>query len=154
MKLNKNTYAMHMTPSKFVEFAWAMDFVISSADSERLDANFMDEVTALAEKKGVDVQYLDFAQYSNGVEAITAEENAPFLHALEDGTKQRLLWFDNCDSLASLDFSLTYSIRSLLTTRFNGMVQSVFIARKEALQLLFCDNRAAFYQSNISITDA
>lgn len=51
MNLNKNSSAMRMTPSKFVEFAWAMDFVISSADSERLDANFIDEVTVLAEKK-------------------------------------------------------------------------------------------------------
>jgi hypothetical protein len=156
MRLNKDTPIppMHMTPSRFVEFAWSIDLVIISADSERLDENFIDEVTVLAELKDVDVQYLDFAQYNNPLEAITADENALFLNAIEEGTKPRLLWFDNCDSLAALDVSLTYSIRSVLTTRSNGMVQSVFIARKEALQLLFCDNRAAFYQSNTSITDA
>jgi hypothetical protein len=152
---NKDTAIppMRMTPSQFVEFAWSMDFVVISADSARLDANFIDEVTLRAEQQGVEVQYLDFAQYSNAVEAITAKENAPFLNALEDGTKPRLLWFDNCESLAALDVNLTYSIRSVLTTRSNGMVQSVFITRKEALQLLFCDKQAAFYQSNTSITD-
>ncbi|MCG7585646.1 hypothetical protein [Photobacterium sp. OFAV2-7] len=143
---------MKITAKQLVEYAWDMNFQIMSADSYLLRDGFIEETSEIARKVGVDVHYLDFSLYDNPVEALTSLENKSFLHAIEDGTRPRLLWFDNCDCLAPLSCSLTYSLRSLLTTRSTNNVQCVFIARKEALELMFSNHSAAFYHSNFSIT--
>lgn len=67
---NTEPSSMRMTAAQFIESAWRLDFSIVSADSDKLDANFVAEVTMLAKQKGIDVQYLNFSQYSSPVQAI------------------------------------------------------------------------------------
>ena len=142
-----------MTPSKFIENSWELDFVISSADIAKLDVNFISELITVARTAGIVVYRIDFSKYSSPTEAMNAEENTSFVAAVNNESEyETLLLFDNCDSLAPLDEDITFTLREILTTRFSGMTQSVFIARKESLELLFCDSNAAFYQSSHSIT--
>lgn len=144
---------MRITPKRFIEGAWLMNFGIISADVAVLERSFIAEATALAKAEGVDVQYLDFSKYEDPINALTANENIDFINGIEDDSKPRLLWFDNCDALAPLDVNLTFSLRSVLTTRYDGNVQAVFIASNNSLNLLFSNDRAAFYQSDFRITD-
>ncbi|MGF1756655.1 hypothetical protein L4D76_01645 [Photobacterium sagamiensis] len=144
---------MRITAERFIDCAWILDLRIISADSSLMDHRFIDEASKLAKAKEIDVQYLDFSRYNSAEEALTSHDNADFRNAIEDGTKPRLLWFYNCDSLAPLSCALTYSLRSVLTTRLTNNVQSVFIAKKTSLNLIFNNHDAAFYQSNFSITE-
>ena len=143
---------MRTTPKRFIDIAWMMDFGIISADAAELDHNFITETSAWARAEGIDVQYLNFAQYESPIKALSANENVGFLNGIEDSSKERLLWFDNCDSLAPLDINLTFSLRSILTTRYDGNVQAVFIASNDSLKLLFSNDQAAFYHSDFRIT--
>ncbi|MFT6905946.1 MAG: hypothetical protein ACJAS1_002609 [Oleiphilaceae bacterium] len=144
---------MTMTAERFIDCAWLLDFKIISAESSLLDGNFITQVSSIAKSKGIDVQYLDFSCYKNPTKALTSPENESFLKAIEDGSQPRLLLFNNCDSLSPLSCSLTYSLRSVLTTRMSNNVQSVFVARQTSLDLMFTDSRAAFYHSNHTITE-
>lgn len=142
----------HTTPDNFIKFAWELDFRISTADSALLDPSFVKNVNLLAQRNGIGVYYLDFSMYENAVEALSAKENAEFTKAIEDGSQNSVLWFMNCESLAPLDVDVTYSLRSILTTRQSNNTQSVFIAKKEALQQMFTNHKAAFYQSHFPLT--
>lgn len=143
-----------MKPSKFIKNAWKLDFVISSADIAKLDVDFISNLMILAEDNDICVHRIDFSKYSDAYEAIRAEENTSFVAAVTtEHESKTLLLFDNCDNLSALDVDLTYTLREILTTRLSGMTQSVFIAQKKSIELLFCDNSAAFYQSSFSITD-
>lgn len=144
------TQVMTITAERFVKCAWTLDFRITSAESRLLDSDFISTATALAQANEINVQYIDFSCYRSPEVALAS--NTSFLNAVEDGTKPRLLWFDNCDCLAPLDCSLTYSLRSLLTTRQSSNIQSVFIARQSSLELMFFNHEGAFFQSNFSIT--
>ncbi|PTO98053.1 hypothetical protein CWN88_20690 [Vibrio splendidus] len=129
-----------------------MDFRISTADSAALHPDFIEVVTLLAEKKDICVHYLDFSEYDNAVTALSAEENCAFLEAIENGKKKSLLWFVNCDSLAPLNIDVTYSLRTILTTRPGNNTQSVFIATKASLLKMFANPKAPFYQSHFRLT--
>lgn len=132
--------------------AWEMDFRISTADSSVLQSDFIRNVTLLAEKKGIDVHYLDFSEYDTAIAALSAKENSNFLEAIEKESKKTLLWFDNCESLAPLNVGITYSLRTILTTRQGSNTQSVFIASKDSLLKMFADRQAPFYQSHFRLT--
>jgi hypothetical protein len=143
----------HVKPEKFLANAWKLDLVIASADVAKLDIDFVSELIALSEEEGIVVHRIDFSKYHDATEAMNAEENASFSAAVSNEAEhETLLLFDNCDTLASLDENLTFTLREILTTRFSGMTQSVFIARNESIELLFCNSDAAFYQSNYPIT--
>ena len=142
---------MTLTAKRFVECAWLLDLRIVSADSNLIDRYFIPTATTLALQKGVDVQYIDFSCYSSPEAAL--ESNMSFLMAIEASTQPRLLWFDNCDCLAPLDCSLTFTLRSQLTALQSNNIQSVFVARQSSLDQMFGDKEAAFYQSNFPITN-
>lgn len=143
----------HMTPSKFISSAWELDFVISSADVAKLHVDFISNLIALARADDIDVHRIDFSKYNGAYAAMKAEDSALFGAAVSTEPKNKtLLLFDNCDCLSALNIDLTFYLREVLTTRFSGKTQSIFVARKKSLELLFCDSNAAFYQSNFSIT--
>ena len=142
----------HITAENFVLHAWDMNYRISSADSAILGPDFIQNTSLLAKEKGVAVHYLDFSKYDTAEAALNAKENSEFLEAIENGNKQSLLWFVNCESLAPLNVNVTYSLRTILTTRQGNNTQSVFIADKTALLKMFADHNAPFYQSNFSVT--
>ncbi|CAH6832593.1 conserved hypothetical protein [Vibrio chagasii] len=141
-----------ITPEIFVLNAWDMDFRISTADSSVIPPDFVKIVTLLAEKKDISVHYLDFSEYDSAVAALSAKENSGFLDAIENGEKKSLLWFVNCDSLAPLNIDVTYSLRTILTTRQGNNTQSVFIATKTSLLEMFANPKAPFYQSHFRLT--
>jgi len=138
---------MKLTPERFIEMAWSINLSIISADKDLLDVDFIEKTTILAEKEGIDVLYLDFSSYDSIEHVLTSPENTAFFDAIQSATKPTLLWFDNCDMLAPLNCDFTYRLRSVLTTRFDGVIQSVFIAKNESLRLMFNSYRAAFYHS-------
>ena len=138
---------MKLTPERFIEMAWSINLSIISADKELLGVDFIEKTTILAEKEGIDVLYLDFFSYESIEHVLTSTENSTFFDAIQSASKPTLLWFDNCDMLAPLDCDFTYRLRSVLTTRFDGVIQSVFIAKNESLRLMFNNCRAAFYHS-------
>ena len=142
----------HTTPENFVKFAWELNLRVSTADSRLLDPYFIRNATELAKKNDIEVYYLDFSHYKTAIEALSAKENAEFIAAIDDDSKQSLLWFVNCESLAPLDVDITYSLRTTLTTRQSNNTQSVFIAKKEALKQMFTNHQAAFYQSHFPLT--
>ncbi|CAM2890382.1 hypothetical protein [Vibrio diazotrophicus] len=142
----------HITPHNFVRFAWEMDFRISIADSDVLHTDFIQNVTLLAKQKNIEVHYLDFSKYDTASSALSAKENSDFLAAIEDGSKKSLLWFVNCESLAPLYVDVTYSLRTILTTRQVNNTQSVFIANKASLLNMFANREAPFYQSHFMLT--
>ncbi len=154
--MNKNkerSFPEHqITPEIFVLNAWDMDFRISTADSSVIHPDFIKIVTLLAEKKDISVHYLDFSEYDTAVTALSAKENSGFLDAIENGGKKSLLWFVNCDSLAPLNIDVTYSLRTILTTRQGKNTQSVFIATKTSLLKMFANPKAPFYQSHFMLT--
>ncbi|CAK1826604.1 conserved hypothetical protein [Vibrio crassostreae] len=155
-KLDKNKESPlpenHITPELFVQHAWDMDFRISAADSAVIHSDFIKHASILADKEGIDVHYLDFSEYDTAAAALSAKENSGFLEALEDGSKKSLLWFVNCDSLAPLNVAVTYSLRTALTTRQTNKTQSVFIATKASLLMMFANREAPFYQSHFRLT--
>lgn len=135
-----------------MRFAWDMDFRISIADSEALHIDFIKKTSLLATQNNVDVHYLDFSKYDTASSALYAKENSGFLAAIENGSKKSLLWFVNCESLAPLHVDVTYSLRTILTTRQSSNTQSVFIANKTALLDMFANRQAPFYQSHFRLT--
>ena len=141
-----------LTPEAFALNAWDMDFRISTADSSIISPSFIEIVALLVEDKGIRVHYLDFSEYETADAALSAKENSTFLNAIEDGNKKSLLWFVNCDSLAPLDVGVTYSLRTVLTTRKESNIQSVFVASKPSLLMMFANREAPFYQSHFRIT--
>ena len=152
-KNKKSTLHEHqITPETFVHNAWDMDFRISTADSSIIHPDFIKVATLIAEKKDINVHYLDFSEYSNAATALSAKENLGFLEAIENGSKKSLLWFVNCDSLAPLNIDVTYSLRTVLTTRQGSNTQSVFIANKASLLKMFANPKAPFYQSHFMLT--
>ncbi|MFS1918729.1 MULTISPECIES: hypothetical protein [unclassified Vibrio] len=152
-KNKKSTLHEHqITPETFVHNAWDMDFRISTADSSIIHPDFIKVATLIAEKKDISVHYLDFSEYSNAATALSAKENLGFLEAIENGSKKSLLWFVNCDSLAPLNIDVTYSLRTVLTTRQGNNTQSVFIANKASLLKMFANPKAPFYQSHFRLT--
>lgn len=150
--MNKSKAEHHITPENFVRFAWDMDFRISIADSEALHIDFIKKTSLLATQNNVDVHYLDFSKYDTASSALYAKENSGFLAAIENGSKKSLLWFVNCESLAPLHVDVTYSLRTILTTRQSSNTQSVFIANKTALLDMFANRQAPFYQSHFRLT--
>lgn len=144
---------LELTPERFIEAAWDINIGILSAEKERLRSDFIARATTLAESEGINVLYLDFSRYESIEEVLASSENDAFFEAIRSISKPTLLWFDNCDMLAPLDCSFTYHLRSILTTRVDGLVQSMFIANYDSLQLLFRNRRAAFYRSSMHITD-
>ncbi|MEZ8437762.1 MULTISPECIES: hypothetical protein [Vibrio] len=142
----------HITPENFVHHAWEMDFRISTADSSVLHSDFIKHTSLLAEQKGIGVHYLDFSEYDSAAAAFSAKENSRFLEAIENGSKKTLLWFVNCGSLAPLNVDVTYSLRTILTTRYGSNTQSVFITTKASLLKMFADREAPFYQSHFRLT--
>ncbi|WP_253821613.1 hypothetical protein [Vibrio sp. 070316B] len=155
--MNKNKEsALHghqITPEIFVHNAWDMDFRISTADSATIHPDFIKIATLIAEKKDISVHYLDFSEYDDAATALCAKENLGFLEAIENGSKKSLLWFVNCDSLAPLNIDVTYSLRTVLTTRQGSNTQSVFIANKASLLKMFANPKAPFYQSHFRLTE-
>lgn len=147
-----DAFTQHMTPENFVSYAWDMDFRISIADSNLIHSDFIIRASSLAESQGIKVFYLDFSKYNSGSAALSAKENEQFLDAIENARSKSLLWFVNCDSLASLDVDLTYSLRTALTTRLGSNIQSVFVAKKATLLQMFSNSEAPFYQSHFSLT--
>ncbi|MEZ9575317.1 hypothetical protein AB4249_18230 [Vibrio sp. 10N.261.55.F4] len=142
-----------ITPEIFVRNAWDMDFRISTADSSALPPDFIKNTTSLAEKEGIIVHSLDFSEYESAVAALTAKESSCFLEAIEnDGGNKSLLWFVNCESLAPLNVDITYSLRTILTTRIGSNTQSVFISTKASLLMMFANPEAPFYQSHFRLT--
>lgn len=135
-----------------MKFAWDMDFRVSIADSEVLHPDFIEKATKLATKNGIDVHFLDFSKYDTAASALSAKENSKFLAAIEDGTKKSLLLFVNCESLSHLYVDVTYSLRTILTTRQVSNTQSVFIANRTALLNMFANRAAPFYQSHFMLT--
>ncbi len=129
-----------------------MDFRISIADSEVLHPDFIEKTSLLATQNNVNVHYLDFSEYDTASSALSAKENSGFLDAIENGSKKSLLWFVNCESLAPLYVDVTYSLRTILTTRQSSNTQSVFIANKIALLNMFANREAPFYQSHFRLT--
>ncbi|WP_235447434.1 hypothetical protein [Vibrio splendidus] len=154
MDKNKESYLPenHITPELFVQHAWDMDFRISIADSAVLHSDFIKQASILADKKDISVHYLDFSEYDTAAAALSAKENSGFLEAIEDGSKKSLLWFVHCDSLAPLNVAVTYSLRTALTTRQGNNTQSVFIATKASLLMMFANREAPFYQSHYNLT--
>ncbi|MEZ8819254.1 hypothetical protein AB6D93_06255 [Vibrio sp. 10N.247.310.23] len=153
MSKNKKAFPEHqISPEVFVLNAWDMDFRISTADSSALHPDFIKTVTLLARQKDISVHYLDFSEYATAAAALSAEENSAFLEAIENGRKKSLLWFVNCDSLAPLNIDVTYSLRTVLTTRQGNNTQSVFIATKTSLLKMFANPEAPFYQSHFRLT--
>ncbi|WP_261383507.1 hypothetical protein [Vibrio sp. T20] len=154
--MNKNKESTYpedqITPEIFVLNAWDMDFRISTADSSVISPDFIKMATVLAEKKGINVHYLDFSEYDTAATAFSAQQNSGFLEAIENGDRKSLLWFVNCDSLAPLDVDVTYSLRTVLTTRQGSNTQSVFIATKASLLTMFANPEAPFYQSHFMLT--
>ncbi|WP_250135069.1 hypothetical protein [Vibrio crassostreae] len=150
--MNNNKERHQITPETFVLNAWDMDFRISTADSSLLSHDFIKTVTLLSEKKDISVHYLDFSEYDTAAAALSARENSGFLEAIEDGSRKSLLWFVNCDSLAPLNVDVTYSLRTVLTTRQGSNTQSVFIANKTSLLEMFANPKAPFYQSHFRLT--
>lgn len=135
-----------------MRFAWDMDFRISVADSEALHIDFIEKTSLLATQNNVEVHYLDFSKYDTASSALSAKENSGFLETIENGSKKSLLWFVNCESLAPLYVDVTYSLRTILTTRQSSNTQSVFIANKTALLDMFANRQAPFYQSHFRLT--
>ncbi|PNH97888.1 hypothetical protein C1O25_19955 [Vibrio diazotrophicus] len=129
-----------------------MNFRISIADSKVLHPDFIEKTTLLAEQNNIDVYYLDFSKYDTASSALSAQENSEFLAAIEDGSNKSLLWFINCELLAHLYVDVTYSLRTILTTRQVSNTQSVFIANKTALLNMFANREAPFYQSHFMLT--
>ncbi|MEZ8389400.1 hypothetical protein [Vibrio kanaloae] len=153
MSKNKKIFPEHqISPEVFVLNAWDMDFRISTADSAALHPDFIKTVTLLARQKDISVHYLDFSEYDTAAAALSAKENSAFLEAIENGSKKSLLWFVNCDSLAPLNIDVTYSLRTVLTTRQGNNTQSVFIATKASLLKMFSNPEAPFYQSHFRLT--
>lgn len=142
----------HITPENFVKFAWDMNYRVSIADSGVLHPDFIEKATLLAEQNNIDVHFLDFSNYDTASSALSAQENAQFLAAIEDGSKRSLLWFVNCESLAPLYIDVTYSLCTILTTRQTSNTQSVFIANNTALINMFSNREAPFYQSHYRLT--
>ncbi|GLS88976.1 hypothetical protein GCM10007916_00430 [Psychromonas marina] len=64
-----------------------------------------------------------------------------------------ILIFDNCDSLAPLSCSLTFTLQPILTTQKDDNIKSIFIAKQKGLDMVFGNNKTALYQSNNWITD-
>lgn len=142
----------HITPERFVRYAWEMNFRISIADSAVLHSDFIKRVTQLAKINGISVHYLDFSQYETAEAALCAKENSDFLESVESGNRKSLLWFVNCESLTPLNLDIAYSLRTALTTRHGNNVQSVFVADKKTLLKIFYDRNAPFYHSHFNLT--
>ncbi len=145
--------SMRVSPKQLIDNAWILSLGIMSAEKELLIHDFISKTSKLANNRSIVVGYIDFSQFASPIEAWNAAENKTFREIVEsDSAKPSLLWFDNCDSLAPLECDLTFSIRSKLTTRTDNHIQSVFIASKQSIDLLFRNYSAAFYRANFKIT--
>lgn len=157
---------MRITADRYIDCAWLLPlFEIGSAESSLLESSFIAELSAIAKSKGIEVHYIDFNEYEDPIDAFIDIKNEAFKKAVEGvvphgGTymntvvqQPAILIFDNCDSLAPLNCSLTFTLRSILTTQNDDNIKSIFIAKKKSLDMMFSNNKAAFYQSNNWITD-
>ena len=163
---HKPVSPMRITAERFIDCAWLLPlFEINSAESSLLESTFIAELSPIAKSKGIEVHYIDFKEYEYPIDAIIDIKNEGFKKAVEEvphggaymnTTVQQptILIFDNCDSLAPLNCSLTFTLRSILTTQTDNNVKSIFIAKQKSLNMMFNNNKAAFYQSNNSITDS
>lgn len=157
---------MGITAERFIDCAWLLPlFEINSAESCLLDSGFITELSSIARSKGIAVHYINFKEYADPIEAITDVKNEGFKKTIEEVPhggaymnvvvqQPAILIFDNCDSLSPLTCSLTFTLRSILTTQNDDKIKSIFIAKQKSLDMMFNNNdRAAFYQSNFSITE-
>lgn len=154
--------AKHISAQRYIDMAWEMPIGINSADTALLDSRFIPELISLGKVSDIVIHYIDFSQYKDPVEAFMDSNNTPFKKIIENipgpndwnaaAPEPAILIFDNCDSLAPLNCSLTYTLRSILTTQLHDVIKSIFIAKKASLLLMFNDSKAAFYLSNRSIT--
>jgi hypothetical protein len=145
---------MRITVERFIDCAWLMGFNnIHSAESHLLDSRFISDLSSCAASKGIEVHYIDFKEYTDPIEAITDVKNTEFRKAIDGVQQPTILIFDNCDSLSPLSCSLTFTLRSILTTQIDGNIKSFFIAKQKSLDMMFNNSKVAFYQSNYSITD-
>lgn len=163
---NKPVPPMRITAERFIDCAWLLSsYKISSAESSLLESTFIDELSAIAKSKGIEVHYIDFKEYEDPLDALIDIKNEDFKKVIEEvphggaymnsGLQEpKILIFDNCDSLAPLSCSLTFTLRSILTTQIDDNVKSIFIAKQKSLDMMFNNNKAAFYQSNSYLTTA
>ncbi|GLS88972.1 hypothetical protein GCM10007916_00390 [Psychromonas marina] len=156
---------MLTTAKRFIDNAWLLPlFEITSAESSLIETSFITELSAIAKLKGIEVHYIDFKEYEDPIAAFTDNKNENFKKVVEEVPhggaylnavvqSPTILIFDNCDYLAPLNCSITYTLRSILTTQKDNNIKSIFIAKQKSLDMMFSDNRAAFYHSNFSITE-
>ncbi len=145
--------SIRVSPEQLIDNAWLLGLGIMSADDKLITNDFISKTSKLAKNKNIEVEYLDFSQFASPLDAWDSVANKKFRDIVENGTKPSLLWFDHCDNLAPLDCNLTFSIRSKLTTCRDQNIQSIFIASRSSLDLLFNNYNAAFYHANFKITD-
>jgi len=160
----KATPPMKITAVKFIEHAWSLPlFEITSAESSLFERSFITELSEISKSKGIDVQYIDFKEYEDPIDAMIDIKNEGFRKVLEEVPhggaymntfmqQPTILIFDNCDSLAPLNCSLTFKLRSILTTQKDDNIKSIFIAKQKSLDMMFNNCKAAFYQSNRNLT--
>ncbi|WP_022940469.1 hypothetical protein [Psychromonas hadalis] len=155
---------MKITAERFIDCAWLLPlYEISSAESSLLERTFIHELSLIAKSKGIEVHYIDFKEYEDPLDALLDIKHEGFKKVIEEvphggaylhsGLQEpTILIFDNCDSLAPINCSLTFTLRSILTTQIDNNVKSIFIAKQKSLDIMFNDSKAAFYQSNSYLT--
>lgn len=156
---------MRITAERFIDCAWLLPVSeINSAESSLLNSSFITELSSIARSRGIAVHYIDFKEYTDPIGAIMDVKNEGFKKAIEDVPHgapymntvvqhPTILIFDNCDSLAPLNCTLTFTLRSILTTQVDDNIKSFFIAEQKSLDMMFNNSSAAFYRSNHSITE-
>jgi hypothetical protein len=131
------TMTQIITPDRLIEMAWQLPLPICELRKELMPDDFLHRCTELAEKAGIAVFQINFNDYSDAVEALSATENQDFVSAVEKPAGRTLLIFENADCLAPLDCNITYSLRSILTTNLDGNTVSLFHATSTAITQLF-----------------
>lgn len=140
--------ASMLTPEMLINKAWSLQIPIFEIGAENLPDGYLDACCRLAKTKEIDVRRINLLDVSVQGAALVPEAFQLEIEAINRVSSKTLLVFENADCLAPLDCSLTYTLRSVLTTRDDGLIVSIFTASSDAMRLLFDNPQAAFYQSS------
>jgi hypothetical protein len=149
----KLKFSLRLAPERIVEMASMLPLNIYEIATECKPQNYLLSLSEAADNKDFKVHRIDFNEHKSVKDAFQHDAILGLIHDEFDINEPRLFIFENVDALAPLNQVLTYTLRTIITTRYDAIELFVFTALHENLRAIFYDSEAPFYLSSSRIYD-
>jgi hypothetical protein len=142
---------MKMSPEYFISIAWSLPLGNYVVESSTENLAFVSRVIAAGRRKGILCLTINLSSYNDVGQAFSSVEGDSINRVIEGKSKQSIIHFESADVLAAND-KYTFWLRTALEIEryTTGNVIPIFSLTQNAIEAMFLDVKAPFYQSHFS----